>query len=129
MDKNSERGKNRRTNVGVDKRDRKKLGEGEEGIEIKKWKTYFGRILGGVEQRVAKGRREEKTEGVEKKIKKEEIARALRRLKNGKAIGGDTIPGKVWKYGEQKVKKWVSGYVIRYEKERNRYRNGKKQLR
>jgi len=40
-------------------------------------------------------------------LKKEEIKRILRRVKDGKAMGVDGIPDEVWKYGGEKIEKWV----------------------
>ena len=41
------------------------------------------------------------------RIRKEEIAKVLRRLKDGKAVGTDKIPSEVWKYGGEEVENWV----------------------
>lgn len=37
----------------------------------------------------------------------EEIKKAIKEIKIGKAMGVDEIPGEVWKYGEKEVEKWV----------------------
>lgn len=31
----------------------------------------------------------------------------MRKLKDGKAVGGDGIPNEVWKYGEEEVEEWL----------------------
>lgn len=50
-----------------------------------------------------RGRREE--EGVEEMdINREEVREAIKRLKDGKALGWDKIPGKAWKYGREAVR-------------------------
>lgn len=41
-------------------------------------------------------------------IEKGEIRRVMRCLKEGKAAGGDGIPGEVWKYGGRVVEEWIS---------------------
>lgn len=51
--------------------------------------------MGGMEGRVMRGIREERKEGEESEISREEIERAVKRLKDGKAVGEDEIPGEV----------------------------------
>lgn len=43
----------------------------------------------------------------EEKLGLEEIKKAIKEIKIGKAMGVDEIPGEVWKYGEKEVEKWV----------------------
>lgn len=38
---------------------------------------------------------------------REEIERAVKRLKDGKAVGEDEIPGEVWKYGGEKLTEYL----------------------
>lgn len=52
------------------------------------------RLLGGVEHRVREGDGRVR-EGREKEISKEEIKEAIRKIKDGKAVGVDGIPGEV----------------------------------
>lgn len=50
-----------------------------------------------------RGRREEEGEE-EMDINREEVREAIKRLKDGKALGWDKIPGKAWKYGREGVR-------------------------
>lgn len=59
---------------------------------------YFKGLLGGVEGKVMRGIRGERKEDTETEITRGEIVKALRRLKDGKAIGGDTRGGlEIWR--------------------------------
>lgn len=40
----------------------------------------------------------------QEEISREEADRVVRKLKEGKALGGDGIVNKVWKYGGEEVK-------------------------
>lgn len=42
----------------------------------------------------------------ERELERGEINRAIRKLKEGKAMGIE-LPGKVWKYGGKEVEDWV----------------------
>lgn len=64
-------------------------------------------MLGGVEGRVIRGERGKKRYGNERELRREEIGRVLRTMKNGKAAGLDEVPGEVWKYGGEKVEEWI----------------------
>ena len=68
-----------------------------EGIEKEQWREYFMGLLGGVEARVKMGAGEGEREGEEEEISKEEIRKVIRRMKEGKAMGGDEIPNEAWK--------------------------------
>ena len=65
-----------------------------QGIEKEQWREYFMGLLGGggVEARVKMGAGEGERDGEEEKISKEEIRKVIRRMKEGKAMGGDEIP-------------------------------------
>lgn len=76
-------------------RERKKRNKINEGIEMREWEKHFKRLLGGVEGKVTRG--EKKTE--EKEISREEIREVVRKIKDGKAVGTDEVPGELWKYG------------------------------
>lgn len=67
------------------------------------------RLLGGVEQRVRRGRktRSEGEEEEEKELGWEEVKKILGELKNGKAMGMDELPNEVWKYGGEKMERWA----------------------
>lgn len=54
-------------------------------------------VMGG------RGRKEEEGEE-EMDINREEVREAIKRLKDGKALGWDKIPGKAWKYGGEGVR-------------------------
>jgi len=86
-----------------------------EGIEQEEWKDYFMGLLGGVERRVILGwerRIGGRKEGIdeEKEISGDELKRAMKKLRDGKAIGLDGIPGEAWKYGGEKLERWVRDY-------------------
>jgi len=49
----------------------------------------------------------------EKKITREEVKRALRRQKDGKAMGTDGISEEAWKYGGEILERWVTDYCNR----------------
>lgn len=61
-------------------------------------------LLRGVEGRVVRGERQLDEE---QEIGREEIRRAVARLKVGKAMGKDCIPNEVWKFGGQELEEWV----------------------
>lgn len=91
-------------------RERRKRGRINEDIKLEEWKEYFARLLGGVEVRVMRGERDgggRRQEEVEEEISKKEIKEALGKLKNGKAMGVDEIPGEAWKYGGEVVEDWI----------------------
>lgn len=60
-----------------------------------------------VEWKVVQGIGGEKEIDGEEDIKKEEIERALKKIKDGKAIKGDGIPAEMWKYEGKEMKEWV----------------------
>ncbi|XP_029164823.1 uncharacterized protein LOC114936023 [Nylanderia fulva] len=90
---------------------RRERGKGKggmgEGIEMEEWNRYFRDLLGGVESRVIMGGRRTEKERGEDQIEKEEIRRAIGRIKERKAVGVDGIPGEVWKFGGEGIEKWV----------------------
>lgn len=63
-----------------------------EGIEMKEWDEYFKGLLGGVEWRVIKGAKRGEREDEEEELTREEVGKIIRRLKDGKAMGGYGIP-------------------------------------
>lgn len=76
---------------------RKKWGVGNE-IETKEWEEYFKKQLEEVDWTVVRGKRDvEKDE--EEGLRKEEVVKAIKKMKDGKLIEGDGLPGKIWKYG------------------------------
>ncbi|KAK3567195.1 hypothetical protein QTP86_012679 [Hemibagrus guttatus] len=68
----------------------------EESVQ-KRWKEYFEELMN------EENEREKRVEGVNSveqkvdKIRKDEVRKALKRMKSGKAVGPDDIPVEVWK--------------------------------
>ncbi|KAK3552479.1 hypothetical protein QTP86_012164 [Hemibagrus guttatus] len=68
----------------------------EESVQ-RRWKEYFEELMN------EENEREKRVEGVNSveqkvdKIRKDEVRKALKRMKSGKAVGPDDIPVKVWK--------------------------------
>lgn len=89
--------------VNKGRRRRKKV---KEGIEMKEWEEHFRKILGGVEWRV-RMEGERRGEEEEEEISREEIGRAISKMKEGKAAGGDGIVNEVWKHGGKETKEWL----------------------
>jgi len=87
-------------------KERKRKGGIEEGIRMEDWVEHFKGQLGGVDTRVRIGRMG-KREGEEKDITREEVKRALGKLKEGKTVGGDEIPGEVWKHGGERLREFI----------------------
>lgn len=89
-------------------RKRKKRRRVNEGIKMKEWREHFMRLLGGVEIRVIRGEKRGRTMGEEEEeISVEEIRKAGARIRDGKAMELDDIPGEVWKYGGEEIVKWM----------------------
>lgn len=78
-------------------REKKKKGGIDKRIKMEEWTGYFRGLMGGMKGRVMRGIREEREEDEEPEISREEIERAAKRLKDGKAVGEDEISGEVWK--------------------------------
>ena len=88
-------------------RDRRRGKRVEEGIKMEEWEEYFRGILGGVEWRVRRGGERRRGEDEEGELSKEEVKRVVRKLKDGKAGGGDGVANEVWKYGGVEVEDWL----------------------
>lgn len=85
---------------------RKKRRRVNEGIQMKEWKKHFMRLLGGVEIRMIRGEKRGRTiREEEEEISVEEIRKAGAKLRDGKAMELDDIPGEVWKYGREEIVK------------------------
>jgi len=91
----------------VVRRERKRRGGVSDRIKEEEWVEYFKAILGGVGGKVVKGTRGDRSGDEEEGITREEVRRAVGRLREGKAAGGDGIPGEVWKYGGEKAEGFV----------------------
>ncbi|XP_024891452.1 trichohyalin-like [Temnothorax curvispinosus] len=89
---------------------RKKKEWKENNISKKNWRSYFMELLGRTEmvgreealEMRAMGteeRNEEQVQDTDKKLQEEEIVRAVRNMKLGKAAGVDGIPMEAWLYG------------------------------
>ncbi|MCJ8739626.1 hypothetical protein PDJAM_G00049200 [Pangasius djambal] len=68
----------------------------EESVQ-RRWKEYFEELMNEENER---GKRVEEVTSVEQKvdkIRKDEVRKALKRMKSGKAVGPDDIPVEVWK--------------------------------
>lgn len=57
-------------------------------IEMEEWKEYFKRLLAGVGNRVV-GKRGEGGRKMERDLNREEVRKAIKKLKDGKAIETD----------------------------------------
>ncbi|KAK3569470.1 hypothetical protein QTP86_031432 [Hemibagrus guttatus] len=82
----------------------------EESVQ-RRWKEYFEELMN------EENEREKRVEGVNSveqkvdKIRKDEVKKALKRMKSGKAVGPDDIPVEVWKcLGEAAVKFCLTGF-------------------
>lgn len=66
-------------------------------------------LLGRVEDRVVRGMRgqDRRLGREEKDLEWEEVKKAIRKIKEGKAMGKDGVPGEAWKYGGVEVEKWI----------------------
>ncbi|KAK3522726.1 hypothetical protein QTP86_030801 [Hemibagrus guttatus] len=90
----------------------------EESVQ-RRWKEYFEELMN------EENEREKRVEGVNSveqkvdKIRKDEVRKALKRMKSGKAIGPDDIPVEVWKcLGEAAVEFLTSLFNRVLESER-----------
>ncbi|KAK3532699.1 hypothetical protein QTP86_028068 [Hemibagrus guttatus] len=90
----------------------------EESVQ-RRWKEYFEELMN------EENEREKRVEGVNSveqkvdKIRKDEVRKALKRMKSGKAVGPDDIPLEVWKYlGEAAVEFLTSLFNRVLESER-----------
>ncbi|KAK3548078.1 hypothetical protein QTP70_004506 [Hemibagrus guttatus] len=90
----------------------------EESVQ-RRWKEYFEELMN------EENEREKRVEGVNSveqkvdKIRKDEVRKALKRMKSGKAVGPDDIPVEVWKcLGEAEVEFLASLFNRVLESER-----------
>ncbi|KAK3570071.1 hypothetical protein QTP86_010237 [Hemibagrus guttatus] len=94
----------------------------EESVQ-RRWKEYFEKLMN------EENEREKRVEGVNSveqkvdKIRKDEVRKALKRMKSGKAVGPDDIPVEVWKcLGEAAVEFLASLFNRVLESERMEWR-------
>ncbi|XP_024872374.1 uncharacterized protein LOC112454952 [Temnothorax curvispinosus] len=98
----------------IDSRRKKKEWK-ENNIPKKNWRSYFMELLGGTEmvgreealEMRAMGteeRNEEQVQDTDRELQEEEIVRAVRNMKLGKAAGVDGIPMEAWLYGGAAVR-------------------------
>lgn len=74
-------------------------------IGMREWTDYFKRMGGGVNNRIrGEGRKFIKENDIEE-VRREEVEKAIARLKRGKAAGHDEIEGEALKFGGEKVRK------------------------
>lgn len=75
---------------------------------MEEWNKHFRKLLGEVGQRVVKGNKKvREKDNEERKIKKGEMRKVMRSLKERKAAGSDGIPKKVQEYGGGVVEEWM----------------------
>ncbi|XP_011685491.1 PREDICTED: uncharacterized protein LOC105448540 [Wasmannia auropunctata] len=87
--------------------ERKRKTRINESIRMADWEEYFRGVLRGVESRVVKGEERTEREVEERELGKEKISRVLGKIRDGKAMRVDGIPGEVWKYGGEETEDWV----------------------
>jgi len=88
-------------------RERRKWKGINEEIKIEEWENRFKRLLGGVEGSVVQGTDRRGSREWKIELEREEIRKILTRVRDGKAVEVDGIPGEAWKYGGEKMEEWV----------------------
>ncbi|KAK3551351.1 hypothetical protein QTP70_015027 [Hemibagrus guttatus] len=84
----------------------------EESVQ-RRWKEYFEELMN------EENEREKRVEGVNSveqkvdKIRKDEVRKALKRMKSGKAVGPDDIPVEVWKCLGEAAVEFLAGLFNR----------------
>ncbi|KAK3556038.1 hypothetical protein QTP70_001862 [Hemibagrus guttatus] len=84
----------------------------EESVQ-RRWKEYFEELMN------EENEREKRVEGVNSveqkvdKIRKDEVRKALKRMKSGKAVGPDDILVEVWKYLEEAAVEFLTSLLNR----------------
>ncbi|KAK3554949.1 hypothetical protein QTP86_001870 [Hemibagrus guttatus] len=68
----------------------------EESVQ-RRWKEYFEELMNEENEREKRGQGMNSVEQKVDKIRKDEVRKALKRMKSGKAVGPDDIPVEVWK--------------------------------
>lgn len=67
-------------------------------IGWEEWKKHYMILLGGVKDRVIRGKGRDMRGGDEEEESREEVKRIIGKLKDGKAAGLDEIPNELWRY-------------------------------
>ncbi|KAK3511538.1 hypothetical protein QTP70_009333 [Hemibagrus guttatus] len=90
----------------------------EESVQ-RRWKEYFEELMNEENERVKRVEGVNSVEQKVDKIRKDEVRKALKRMKSGKAVGPDDIPVEVWKcLGEAAVEFLTSLFNRVLESER-----------
>ncbi|KAK3541095.1 hypothetical protein QTP86_013354 [Hemibagrus guttatus] len=90
----------------------------EESVQ-RRWKEYFEELMNEENKREKRVERVNSVEQKVDKIRKDEVRKALKRMKSGKAVGPDDIPVEVWKcLGEAAVEFLTSLFNRVLESER-----------
>ncbi|KAK3515943.1 hypothetical protein QTP86_004940, partial [Hemibagrus guttatus] len=90
----------------------------EESVQ-RRWKEYFEELMNEENEREKRVERVNSVEQKVDKIRKDEVRKALKRMKSGKAVGPDDIPVEVWKcLGEAAVEFLASLFNRVLESER-----------
>ena len=64
---------------------------------LKRWKEYFDKLMNEENNRDPRTEEAEVVNEEVNCVSREEVKNALRRMKNGKAVGPDELPVEVWK--------------------------------
>ncbi|KAK3550062.1 hypothetical protein QTP86_019161, partial [Hemibagrus guttatus] len=90
----------------------------EESVQ-RRWKEYFEELMNEENEMEKRGEGVNSVEQKVDKIRKDEVRKALKRMKSGKAVGPDDIPVEVWKcLGEAAVEFLTSLFNRALESER-----------
>ncbi|KAK3573071.1 hypothetical protein QTP86_012282 [Hemibagrus guttatus] len=90
----------------------------EESVQ-RRWKEYFEELMNEENEREKRGEGVNSVERKVDKIRKDEVRKALKRMKSGKAVGPEDIPVEVWKcLGEAAVEFLTSLFNRVLESER-----------
>ena len=68
---------------------------------LKRWKEYFEKLMNEENNRDPRTKEAEVVNGKVNCISREEVKKALKRMKKGKAVGPDELPVKAWKCMEK----------------------------
>jgi len=99
---------------------------------MEEWKEYFMGLLGGVEGKVVleggsgKGEGKNREVDEEEGISRREIKESVSRLKEGKAMGLDGIPGETWRYGGEEEENGFESFATRCGGDRDSQRGRRK---